>query len=218
MGGFCSRRRRLTQEDADRNPNIVPIMHPEQEPQEWEFVELQLDHDEDQMWQIHSFDDSMSESSSDEQADVSAGPPPPMPTLEYPNLRRGRLVLLGFNSSSTTMPADAVEISTASSSTQAPVPAEENFQNAEARRRFRRAMHRWQHARMHLTRVLRLRRIWANLGRVLSSWPHSDRNSPEYRKAASIWGSLGRTLQRLNSSALTCHVCRRKGKLVRRFD
>ncbi len=89
----------MTQEDADRNPNIVPIMNPEQEPQEWSFVEVHFDNDEDQIWQIHSFDDSVTESSSDEEADVAAGAPPAMPVLSYPNLTRGRLAQMGFSSS-----------------------------------------------------------------------------------------------------------------------
>ena len=38
----------MTHEDAATNPNVVPIMNPEQEPDEWEFVNLDgLGTDED---------------------------------------------------------------------------------------------------------------------------------------------------------------------------
>ena len=202
MGAWCSRRRRNTEYPP---PNIVyvPIMNPEQEPDEWSIVGI--DEDEDVLWQIQSFDDTVSVSSSDEEPDVAAGHPPQMPELEYPNLRRGRLVMQGFRSSSSTMPPSAT-----------PSPSPQSSDTSDARRRFRRAMHRWQHTRLHITRLLRLRRIWSNLGRVMSQWPHSQRSDEAYRKLCAIWSALGRTLQRLNSRALTGHLCRRKGKLVRR--
>ena len=230
MRRLCASRRRLTHEDAATNPNVVPIMNPEQEPDEWEFVNLDgLGTDEDQIWMVPCFDDKVSESSSDEQADVSAGRPPQQEELDYPNLKRGRLVMLGFRSSEDTMPCmHMYAAGSSSASSNDPPPQsqgpdehaafifeqgqytvmfppqlhENPMEAAEAWRRFRRAMHRWQHARLHVTRILTLRKIWSNLGRVLSQWPQSTRNSNEYRKAARIWGQLGRTLQRLNSRAL----------------
>ena len=245
MRRLCASRRRLTHEDAANNPNIVPIMNPEQEPDEWEFVNLDdLGTDEDQIWRLPCFDDTVSESSSDEEADLSAGRPPQQEELDYPNLRRGRLVMMGFRSSEDTMPImHMYAVGSNSASSNDPPPQsqgpdaqaayifetgqntvmfpqelhENPMEAAEAWRRFRRAMHYWQHARLHITRILTLRKIWSNLGRVLSQWPQSTRNSDEYRKAARIWGQLGRTLQRVNSRALTCHLARRKHKLQRRF-
>ena len=209
MGAWCSRRRR----SPPNNVVYVPIMDPEQEPDDWSIVAIDedgetwpvagIDDDEDVLWQIQSFDDDISGSC------VDAEPDPAEPAeLDYPNLTHGRLVQLGFTSSNTNMPSGA---------TNSNMPPETPEQ-AEARRRSRRAMHRWQHARYHITRLLRLRRIWANLGRVMSQWPDSQRwGNAAYGKLCTIWGRLGRTLQRLNSRALTGHLARRKKKLQRRL-
>ena len=111
MGNLCNRRRRApTLEDCENNPNIVPLMNPEQEPHEWEIINL--GNDEDQIWQIQSFDDSVSQSSSDDEPDQAAGRPPQIEILDYPNLKRGRLVMLGFRSSDDTMPSDIRPFST----------------------------------------------------------------------------------------------------------
>ena len=67
---------------------------------------------------------------------------------------------------------------------------------------------------MNLTRVLTLRKIWAQLGRVIGQIPDTEKQLPHNIRAGQIWSNLGRALQRLNAKALAGHLERKKGRLV----
>ncbi len=174
MGNLCGpRRRRIEDEEEDDTWIVIPDEH--------------LQNDEDTIFQMPSFDDDVSESSSSsEGADAAAGPVPHVPT-EFPRLERGRLVYAGFRSIGAT--------------------------NERGMTRSMRNRCYWQHARNHVTRILRLRKLWSNIGRIMSSTPDTLRKTRRYRELASIWSHLGRTLQRLNAKSLCSHLVRRNKKL-----
>lgn len=145
--------------------------------------------DEETLHQLPSFDDSTSEPSED--GDAAAGTTPIVARV-VPNLRRGRLVMAGFRTIGAL--------------------------NERSMSAFRRNMHYWQHARMHVARILTLRKIWSNIGRILSSTPNALRDQPNRpnllnRKLRRIWSALGRRLQGMSSKALTNHLVRKRRKL-----
>ena len=105
MGMVCARlcsRRRPT-----------PVITRADDGEGWIFIPMvnayELGDDENQLWEIPSFDDPVSESSSDEEADVSAGRPPQIPVTNFPNLQRGRLVQRGIRSAEATLLDGATE-------------------------------------------------------------------------------------------------------------